>query len=239
MKNHADSSLGTAPYRVLPGEHVILLHGLLCGPFFMRCVEAALCRAGYTVHNIGYPSRKAPIAQLADEAIGAAIRCCETAGATSIHFVTHSMGGILVRSYLSRHSHSFVLGRVVMLAPPNHGSEVVDCYLRLPLIARLFRRLVGPAGVELATSLQGTPKRLGPANFELGILAGGRSWNWLHSVFFLPGRNDGEVTVESTRLKGMKAHRVLPVSHTFIVSDSTAIREVLHFLSTGGFSSVP
>jgi pimeloyl-ACP methyl ester carboxylesterase len=225
--------------RVSAKEHVILLHGLLCGPFFMNRIGAALRRLGYVVHNVGYSSRAASIAQLADEAIGGAIRACEAAGASVYHFVTHSMGGILVRSYLHRHPHPPALGRVVMLAPPNHGSEVVDAYLHLPLLKHLFRYLVGAAGVELSTGSHGTPERLGPADFELGILAGCRSWNCLHSIFFLSGENDGEVTVKSTRLEGMQAHRVLLVSHTFIVSNKTAIREVLHFLSAGKFSDTP
>jgi pimeloyl-ACP methyl ester carboxylesterase len=212
-------------------EHVILLHGICCTPFFMRRVERKLAKEGFITHNTGYPSRKAPVAQLADAFIGPTIRQCEEAGAEKIHFVTHSMGGILVRSYLSRNPHPPSLGKVVMLAPPNQGSEVADFLQKF----RAYRWFTGAAGQELGTDAASVPCRLPAANFEVGIIAGTRTCDWLSSRFLLPGPNDGKVSVESTRLAGMRDHLVLPVSHTFITRNSEALRQTVYFLRHGAF----
>src|SRR5208282_2719940 len=148
-------------------EEVILLHGLCRTSHSMAKMERALTEAGYQVKNVDYPSRKAPIQQLADDAIGKAVGDCQRDGAAKIDFVTHSLGGILVRSYLARHTIPS-LGRVVMLAPPNQGSEVVD---KLGWLF-LFKWINGPAGTELGTDKNSTPNKLGTANFPLGIIAG-------------------------------------------------------------------
>jgi pimeloyl-ACP methyl ester carboxylesterase len=219
------------------GEHVILLHGIACRPFFMRPIAVKIAAAGYVAHNIGYPSRTAPIACLADDAIGAAIGDCERAGAKAIHFVTHSMGGILLRSYLARHGAPSAAGRAVMLAPPNHGSEVADA-----LRPRwLYRKFFGAPGQELGTTPSDTPNRLGPlpAGLEVGIIAGSRSCNFLFSTLWLPGPDDGTVSVASTHLEGMKDHCVIPTTHTFMSRNRTVIAQTLHFLRCGFFEKAP
>lgn len=213
-----------------PAEHVILLHGLCRTSRSMSRMADALTAAGYAVHNIDYPSRTAPISTLADLAIGLAVAACERASATRIHFVTHSLGGILVRDYLSRHAVPS-LGRVVMLGAPNQGSEVVD-HLR---DWKIFRLLNGPAGRQLGTGADSVPNRLDPATFPAGIIAGHRSINWINSLL-LPGPDDGKVTVARTRLAGMADHLVLPCSHPFLMRDRTAICQTLHFLRRGVFA---
>jgi hypothetical protein len=189
----------------------------------------ALAAAGFKVRNVDYPSRTASIQQLADDAIGRAADECRREGATEIHFVTHSMGGILVRSHLARHSIPLP-GRVVMLAPPNQGSEIVDRLGRL----FLFKWINGPAGNELGTGDHSTPKRLGPANFPVGIIAGDRSVNWINSLL-IPGCDDGKVSVERTRLEGMTDHIVVHAAHPFIMKKGEAVRQTIRFLGTGGF----
>jgi triacylglycerol lipase len=157
---------------------------------------------------------------------------CRQNGATRIDFVTHSMGGILVRSYLSRHSLPD-LGRVVMLTPPNQGSEIVDKLGGLTL----FKWINGPAGDELGTDKNSLPNELGPANFPLGIIAGDRSINWINSLFFLPGRDDGKVTVARAKLAGMSDFRVIHATHSFVTYNNEAIRLTIQFPRTGKFSS--
>jgi len=210
-------------------ETVILLHGLCRTSHSMAKLERTLTGAGYTVKNVSYPSRTASVQQLADDAIGKAVADCQRDGATKIDFVTHSLGGILVRSYLARHSVPS-LGRVVMLAPPNRGSEVVD---KLGWLF-LFKWINGPAGNELGTNTNSTPNRLGPATYPVGVIAGDRSINWINSLL-IPGRDDGKVSVERTRLAGMSDHIVIPTTHPFIMRNRETIRQTIQFLRNGAF----
>jgi len=210
-------------------EQVILLHGLCRTSRSMDTMARALTQAGYKVWNIDYPSRSAPIAQLAESTIGQAVTNCERDGVTKIDFVTHSLGGILVRSYLAQHSIP-TLGRVVMLGPPNQGSEVVDKLGGW----WLFKKINGPAGNELGTDKNSVPNRLGPANFCVGIIAGDRSINWINSLL-IPGRDDGKVSVERTKLAGMADFIVIPAAHSFLMRNKTAIAQTISFLRTGKF----
>ena len=152
------------------------------------------------------------------------------AGVGRVHFVTHSMGGILVRDYLRRHAPPS-LGRVVMLAPPNQGSELVD---HLGALA-VFGWINGPAGRQLGTGADSLPNRLGPVGFPLGVIAGDWSWNPVYSAI-IPGADDGKVSVARARIDGMADFVVVPHGHTFLMSAPDVIDEVLHFLRDGHFS---
>ncbi|EFK95645.1 conserved hypothetical protein, partial [sediment metagenome] len=145
------------------GDAVILLHGLARTSRSMDRMEAAFAAAGYVVLNIDYPSRSTAIAALSEAVIGDALAEARRRGCAHVHFVAHSLGGILVRSYFAKHAEPR-LGRVVMLGPPNQGSEVVD---RLGSWW-LFHRINGPAGAELGTGPDSVPHSLGPVRFELG-----------------------------------------------------------------------
>jgi triacylglycerol lipase len=208
---------------------VILLHGLCRTSRSMMPMQRALTHAGYKVRNVDYPSRTASIQKLADDTIGRVVADCQQDSATKINFVTHSLGGILVRDYLTRHSIP-ELGRVVMLAPPNQGSEVVDKLGHL----FLFKWINGPAGNELGTDATSTPNKLGLANFPVGIIAGDRSINWINSLL-IPGSDDGKVSVQRTKLAGMSDHMVIHATHPFIMRNHEVIRQTTQFLRTGGF----
>ncbi len=210
-------------------EYVILLHGLCRSGRSMIPMGQALTQAGYKVVNMEYPSRSAAIEKLSEDAIGSAVAVCQQNGAVKINFVTHSLGGILVRSYLSRHTIPN-LGRVVMLGPPNQGSEIVDKLGGW----WIFKKLNGPAGGELGTDKNSTPNKLGPANFCTGVIAGNRSINWINSRL-IPGRDDGKVSIERTKLAGMSDHIVIASAHPLIMRNRTAIRQTIYFLRAGKF----
>lgn len=209
-------------------EAVILLHGLARKASSMNKLEQNLIEQGYLTINVNYPSTKHDIESLSEWSIGNAIK--EVDAGVKINFVTHSMGGILVRQYLRRHKLNN-LGRVVMLGPPNSGSEVVDILQNLPG----FKIINGPAGLQLSATEKGLPQQLGPANFEVGIIAGTRSLNPVLSSF-LPYPNDGKVSVESSKLRGMSDHLTLPVTHTFMMRNPKVIQQVITFLREGAFN---
>jgi triacylglycerol lipase len=216
-----------APRAAAEPECVILLHGLFRTPRSLGQMEDSLAGAGYLIVNDGYPSRQAQIDVLAELAIAPAVDRCRERGAGRISFVTHSLGGILVRYYLSTNE-LVELGRVVMLAPPNHGSELVDSMINIPG----FTLLYGPAVKQLGTDGISVPLQLRGADYEVGIITG-RTAGPLSGM--LPGEDDGTVTVESARLDGMTDFLVLDSGHTFVMNKDEVIRQTLLFLENGHF----
>ncbi|MEO5961728.1 MAG: alpha/beta fold hydrolase [Opitutaceae bacterium] len=211
-------------------ETVVLLHGLGRTPVSMQRMATTLEREGYRVVNLRYSSRTAALETLAHEWLPARMREID---ATRVHFVTHSMGGIVLRLWLRDHGVPPNLGRVVMLAPPNAGSEVAD---RLAGFAP-FWWFTGRNGRRLGTSADALPHSLGawPASApELGVIAGDRSLNPLFSSW-LPGADDGKVTVAATHLAGESDHVTLHHSHTWLAWRSPTIQHVNAFLRTGRF----
>ena len=122
------------------------------------------------------------------------------------------------------------LDRVVMLGPPNKGSEVVDKISNVPG----FDFINGKAGRQLGTGPESVPKSLGKAEFDLGIIAGARSINWIFS-YIVPGQDDGTISVENTMLQGMNDHIVLPVTHTFMMMNKEVITQTVYYLENGKF----
>jgi hypothetical protein len=207
--------------------HAVLLHGLGRTWLSMTPVEAFLRRNGFRVTNLGYPSRKFSVESLVAGRIGP--RLDGLPADRPLHFVTHSMGGILLRRFLQ--DRDLPPGsRIVMLAPPNRGSELVD---RMQDLA-LFRWRNGPAGLQLGAGPDSLPNRLGPIRAEVGVIAGNRCLNPIFGRM-IPGPSDGKVSVERAKLPEMTDFLVLPVSHTFAMLDRRVLAQILHFLRHGRF----
>ena len=208
---------------------VVVLHGLGRSSLSMWLLANRLTQAGFEVHNFDYPSTQASVQELVGVLSNQVEQCC-LSSEKPLHFVTHSLGGILVRAYIAqKRPHN--LGRVVMLSPPNQGSQLVDELRDSPL----FQWATGPAGQELGTNSSDLPNRLGRADFEVGIITGSQSLNPLAS-WLVTGEDDGQVSVESAQLEGMADFLVVPNTHTFIMNSSQVAREVIHFLEHGSFS---
>lgn len=208
------------------GECVILLHGLARSSVSFTIMELRLKWDGYSVVNVNYASKAGSIEELALSAISSGLKAAD---GKRVHFVTHSLGGILVRHYLKNHKVEN-LGHVVMLGPPNKGSSVVDDWNNFPG----FELVNGVAGRQLSTDEDSLPNRLGPVNFPLGIIAGSNNINPIFGQSF-DGPNDGKVSVESTLVEGMSDHIVLHVTHTFMMNDDAVYKQVLSFLQNKAF----
>lgn len=209
---------------------VVLLHGMARSAGSMTPLESYLKAKGYRTMSLGYASRSSDIDKIVTEigpVIGQFSQMCEG----RLHFVTHSMGGIVTRAYLHA-SKPANLGNVVMLAPPNQGSEVADFLLKNPM----YVKISGPAGQRLGAQNDAAfNQMLGKVDYPLGIIAGDRSVNLISSWFLLPGADDGKVTVERARLEGMSDFIVLHTSHPTMLFSNPVKRQVGAFLKNGAF----
>jgi triacylglycerol lipase len=213
---------------VAPHQCVVVLHGMARSRQYMYPLELDLRKVGYTVVNKTYPTRKETIEQLAARVDGY-VQQCRDQGATRIHFVTHSLGGLVARYWLSTHALPEG-GRFVMLGTPNRGSEITDRFRD----QWWYRISTGPAGQQIGTEADSLPNRLGPPPMETGVIAGTRAANDEYTEW-LGGPNDGKVSVASTQLAGLADYVLVDNSHYFLPRSPVVLRQVRTFLQTGRF----
>lgn len=209
-------------------EVVVVLHGIARSSSSMETLAEHLETYGYQVVNIDYPSTDHTIIELVD-LVHKKIEVLKINPARKMHFVGYSMGCLITRGIIHRYRPPN-LGRVVMLGPPNRGSEAVDFFKEF----FLFEKIYGPAGQELGTDHQDYSDLLGSVDFELGVIAGDQSIDPISSTI-IPGPDDGKVAVARTRLQGMKDHIVVHATHTFMISNVQVLQQTSHFLRTGKF----
>ncbi len=192
-----------------------------------------LSSRGYQIHNLDYPATAHSIEVLADQVLHEVAGPLIEDQGPPLHFVSHSLGGIIIRYYL-KHRKVPNLGRVVMLAPPNQGSELADVFREKFFYQTWSGRSMG----QLGTGSDSLPLNLGAVDFEVGVITGDQPINPLASRLF-EGASDGIVAVERAKVAGMADFLVLPYSHTFIMVRKGVIDQVIHFLENGRFKHPP
>ena len=220
-------SAGSAPVKIFRGEWVVLVHGLLSGPRALLPIEKELVRNGYRVISFRYDSRNQSI-KSASEMLGREIAHRIPAGAKRVHFVTHSLGTIIVRYHLAE-STMKNQGRFVMIAPPNQGSSWGRTLVKnVPF----FNYILGVAGRDVQHS---PASRLpGPPPCEFGIIAGAMGNSYGLNPFII-GDNDGTIAVSETVLDGATDYLLVRGQHTLLLSRKDVIDNVVSFLGTGKF----
>ena len=210
-------------------DYVVLLHGLGRTRLSMAIPQLRLKSAGFDVINIQYSSRSKPIEQLA-ETVHSELGGKIENHSRRVHFLTHSLGGIVVRALLARHESDARLGNVVMLAPPNQGSQLANRFGD----SQLFRAATGPAGQQLRAGPGSVASGLGPVDYIVGVIAGNKAIRPLSRL--LDSESDGKITLEESRLEGMADFLTVPRGHTFIMNDPKVIDQAIHFFHNGKFS---
>jgi len=212
-------------------ECVILLHGMGRSAFSMNSMESYIQRHGYQTINHNYPSTSQKIEQISKNIIPKFVGECKKQ-VKKIHFVTHSLGGIIIRHYLQ--TNRLPDGsRIVMLSPPNKGSEIADRFQD----TTWYRWLTGPPGQQLTTDSNSLPNKLDAIENEVGIITGRTTLEpWFSRL--IPGEDDGKVSVNSAKLHEMKDFLVVDHSHTFIMNSENVKSHVLHFLRYGKFGKL-
>jgi triacylglycerol lipase len=213
------------------GECVVLLHGMGRTYRSMNKMQDRLTTEGYHTVNLDYPSTSKTIDEIAKDHFPEALEQCQQFKPSSVHFVSHSLGGIILRTVFNDHKPEN-MGRVVMLSPPNQGSEVTDELKDW----WFYKWLNGPAGQQLTTNDDSYPNQLGPVDYPVGIITGDRYYFFdFRLSAIIPGTDDGKVSVENARVDGMSDFLVVHETHPFIMNAEYVQDETHYFLQNGMF----
>ena len=203
---------------------VVLVHGLARTSLSMAYLAKFLRDHGYKTHNFGYPSRKQDITSHAielDEFLEKRI----TPG-TPLHFVTHSLGSLVLRKYLSSHGDRYIYKNAVMLGPPNQGSQFARAVRPVYPVAKFL----GPAFLEICDlELENSSDKI-----HIGIIAGGTTGKIGLSPL-IRGDNDGVVRVSETELEGSHETLIVRGLHSFLMYYPSVLKQITCFLEKGNF----
>lgn len=213
-----------------PRDTVVLVHGLGRSPRSLLAVRWSLWRSGYRVVSVRYPSRRVTVQEAVDEWLVPALERLVLEPGSRVHFVTHSLGGILFRAWARKRPSEFPLGRTVMLGPPNQGSEVLEALSR----HRWVRRLLGPVVEELGANERSLPRQLGAVPPDTGIIMGNRAVIPFFREILGP-ESDGIVTVAGGWVAGQADFMVTAADHTFMMWRPQVLQAVNRFLKEGCF----
>ena len=210
-------------------DYIVLLHGIFRSSKHMAKLDGYCSDNGYKTINIDYPSTKFDLMSLAALIWRQIQDQIDDEG--TINFVGYSMGGLLVRIILNKYKVRN-LGKIVMIGTPNKGSEVAD-FLKNN---RLYKKFLGPAGQQLITDQSGLQFIVGSMPYEIGGIAGSVCIYPLGALL-VQGRNDGVVSVENTKLAGMKDHIIVPYPHFYLPYSKQVHKLTLNFLRYGRFEA--
>ena len=225
VQNSSADSVGGAE-EAASRETVVLLHGLGRTRAAMWPLAVRIEKAGFDVVRIGYDSLRHSPEQILAE-VGQQIDACCANRPEPVHFVGHSLGGLIIRAYLAGHELR-TRGRVVLIATPNSGTPLVDSYNDA-----WWMDLAGPTAKSLGTGLDSFPNSLPKPDYPVGVIAGTREY-WLIKDL-IPGQHDGLVPLESTRIDGMVDFITVDSNHAFLRYSQEVARQTIAFLRTGQF----
>lgn len=219
------------PERACPPDTVVLIHGLGRSRYSMGVIWAWLRWCGYRVASVGYPSRSVSITEAVNDHLEPHLKGLQIEQGARVHFVTHSLGGIVFRAWAAQRDATFPLGRTVMLVPPNQGSEIID--MLQPL--EWPRWVLGPVMNELGTTAGSTPKSLGSLPQGTGVLMGNKPMLPLFDHLLGP-EHDGIVTTQGGWVESLSDFTVLPVNHFTVLFRPCVLRAVRSYLKQGRFT---
>lgn len=229
-----DTKLGPLPKRI-----VLALHGIARTRHSMGEVAAAVHqRTKSAVYQIGYPSTRESIPQAA-RSLDRIVRSLD--GVEEIDIVAYSMGGLVARHWLgdvaAENDPSIVrpkLRRFVMLGTPNQGAARASLWTNSSVGRDMYRLVMGTSGQQLGPQFAQIKDRLAVPACEFGIIAGGKSdgIGWHDDI---PGDDDGTVGVDEAKIAGATDFAVVPVRHTWLITDAGALEMTCNFLEHGYF----
>lgn len=211
-------------------ETVVLLHGLGRNKAAMWLLAWRIEDAGFDVIRIGYDSLHETPGQIL-AGVSREIDACCKALSQPVHYVGHSLGGLVIRAYLAEREWRN-RGRVVLIGTPNNGTPLVDEYKDT-----WWMNLAGPTANALGTDPDSFPNSLPEPDYPVGVIAGLREGGFAKAL--MPGDHDGLVPVESTKVAGMSDFIVVETSHSLMRYNEEVARQTIAFLRKGEFLRKP